>query len=501
MTFPDVPFHLIGPELVVLTVAIVVLLVDLWLPPAQRGVLPALGVLGAAGAALVGLGLTDGVGFSGMYVRDALTRAGQTVALAATALGILIAPEYLRRYRLERGEYYFLVLVAGVGAMLMAASRDLLMLFLSLETLSIPLYVLAAFARASVRSQEAGMKYFLLGAFASAFFLFGVALLYGVTGTTRLPDVAAALAARAPGADAAAGVGLLVIGLGFKAALVPFHTWAPDVYDGAPFPAAAFMSVVAKIGAFVALLRVFPITLGALADQWTVVLGVLAAVTMVVGNLAALAQTSYKRMLAYSSIAHAGYLLVGVATATPDAIAAVTTYLAIYAAMGTGAFAVAIALERAGAEADRIEDYTGLADRAPLLAVATGLFMISLAGIPPTGGFVAKLAVFAAALEPGGAWGLTLVLIGVLTSVVSVYYYLRVAYVMFLPRPAVVPGTADAGATGSVASGGWGTEAVVVRPSPLVTLVLLVTAAAVLQTGMLPAAVTVFGQQVAAMLR
>lgn len=479
MTLPDVPFHLIGPELIMLAAATAVLLVDLWLPPDRRGVLAALGVLGTVGAAVFGVGLPDGVGFAGMYVRDALTRAGQTVALAATALGVLIAPEYLRRYRLDRGEYYFLVLVAGTGAMLMAASRDLLMLFLSLETLSIPLYVLAAFARTSVRSQEAGMKYFLLGAFASGFFLYGVALLYGVTGTTRLPELAAALAQRPTGADAAAGVGLLVIGLGFKAALVPFHTWAPDVYEGAPFPAAAFMSVVAKTGAFVALLRVFPVTLGALAGQWPLVLGVLAAVTMIVGNLAALAQTSYKRMLAYSSIAHAGYILVGVATATPAAISAVITYLAVYAAMGTGAFAVAIALERAGQEADRIEDYAGLGDRAPLLAAVTGLFMISLAGIPPTGGFVAKLSIFAAAVESGGPWGLALAFIGVLTSVVSVYYYLRVAYVMFAPGPG----------------------AVLLRPSPLVNLVLLLTAAAVLQTGILPAAVTAFGQQVAALLR
>jgi len=481
------PLLLVAPEIVVLGAALLVVVADLWLPPARRGLLVLIGVLGLGVAAWAGLGLPDGIGFGGMYVRDGLTRVGQAVALAAAALGILVAPEYLRRFRLERGEYYFLVLVAAAGAMLMAASQDLLMLFLSLETLSIPLYVLAAFARTNVRSQEAGVKYLLLGAFASGFFLYGVALLYGVSGTTRLPDLAAALGQRAPNLATAGGVGLLVIGLGFKAALVPFHTWAPDVYEGAPFPAAAFMSVVAKVGAFAALVRVFPVTLAALAAQWTLVLGALAAVTMIVGNLAALAQTSYKRMLAYSSIAHAGYLLVGVVAASPAAISAVVTYLAVYAAMGTGAFAVAIALERGGQEADRIEDYAGLAGRAPLLATATALFMVSLAGLPPTGGFIAKLGVFLAAVE-SGRMGLGLALLGVLTSVISVYYYLRVAYVMFAAPTATVRSAGDA-------------AEVRLHPSPLVGLALLVAATAVLQMGVLPGAFVTFAQQVGALLK
>ncbi|MDR7417768.1 MAG: NADH-quinone oxidoreductase subunit N [Armatimonadota bacterium] len=487
---PDLPYRLIAPELVVLAAAVVVLLVDLWLDPGARGSLVAISLAGLAGATMVGLGAPDGTGFAEMYVRDGLTRVGQTVALAAAAMGVLVAPEYLRRFRLERGEYYFLLLVSTVGAMLMAASRDLLMLFLALETLSVPLYVLAAFARASSRSQEAGIKYFLLGAFASGFFLYGVALLYGVTGTTRLPGLAAVLAEHASSLTAAAGVGLLVIGLGFKAALVPFHTWAPDVYEGAPFPAAAFMSVVAKIGAFVALVRVFPVTLGALAGQWAVILGVLAAITMIVGNLAALAQTSYKRLLAYSSVAHAGYLLVGVTTATPQAVAAVLTYLAVYAMMGTGAFAVAIALERNGREADRVDDYAGLYARAPLLAVVAGWFMLSLAGLPPTGGFIAKAGVFMAAVDAGPA-GVTLAIIGVLTSVISVYYYLRVAYVMFAAPAA---GDAVAGDT----AGGTGLR---VHVSPLVNAALVITALAVLQMGVLPARVLAFVQQVAGLLK
>jgi NADH-quinone oxidoreductase subunit N len=488
---PPVPLRLLAPEIIVFGTGLAVLLADLWIPPARRGLLVAGCLLGLGAAAAVGFWIPDGIGFAGMYVRDGLTRVGQNITITAAALGVLIAPEYLRRTGLDRGEYYFLVLVATAGAMLMAASRDLIMLFLSLEILSIPLYILAAFARPSIRSQEAGIKYFLLGTFSSGFFLYGVALLYGVAGTTRLPEIAAAAAAHPSVVAPAAGVGLLVIGLGFKAALVPFHTWAPDVYEGAPFPAAAFMSIVAKIGAFVALVRVFPVTFEALAGQWTLILSVLAAVTMVVGNLAALVQTNYKRLLAYSSIAHAGYLLVGVATGTPAAISAVAAYLAVYAAMGTGAFAVAIALDRGGAEADRIEDYTGLATRSPLLAVATGLFMVSLAGLPPTGGFVAKVGVFLAAVESGTPSGLALALIGVLTSVISVYYYLRVAYVMWLPLPsAVAPAAGDPNGL-----------SVRLHASPLVNAALLVMALAVVQTGVFPAGLTAFVQQVGALLR
>lgn len=362
---------LLVPEALVVVAALAILMIDLWLRPQQRNVLI---LVSLAGVLLAGAALAvqrDGIAFDGLYVRDALARTAQVLALAVAALGILIAPEYLRRAGQERGEYYALVLIAGAGAMLMAGSRDLLMLFLALETLSIPLYVLAASGRGRPRSQEAGMKYFLLGAFASAFFLYGVALLYGVAGTTRLPEIGRVMAggAAAPVA-AAAGVGLLVIGLGFKAAVVPFHTWAPDVYEGAPIPAAAFMSVIAKIGAFAALLRVFPLTLAALADQWTLTLGVLSALTMLVGNLAALAQTNYKRMLAYSSIAHTGYLLIGVTIGTQAAVSAVITSLADYAAMTTGAFAVGVALERSGGEADQIEYFTCIAARPNQLADA-----------------------------------------------------------------------------------------------------------------------------------
>jgi NADH-quinone oxidoreductase subunit N len=476
---PPVDLALLYPELIVLGTALLLLVGDLWLPASRRGWLVAAGVAGAAWAGWAAVVAPGGVGFADMYVRDGLTRTLQAIAAAVGAVGLLVAPDYLRRAGLERGEYYVLVLVATAGAMLMAASRDLLLLVLALETLSVPLYVLAAWARSLPRSQEAGMKYFLLGAFASAFLLFGVALLYGVGGTTRLPALAAALARRPLDPAAAAGMGLVAIGLGFKAAAVPFHTWAPDAYEGAPLPAAAFMSVIAKVGAFAALVRVFPLALGPLADQWRPMVGALAVVTMVVANLAALAQTNYKRLLAYSSISHTGYLLVGVATGTAPAATAVVTYLAIYAAMTLGAFAVAVGLERAGGEADRIDDYAGLASRAPLLAFATAACMVSLAGLPPSGGFIAKLGVFAAAIEGGGRVGLGLALVGVLTSVVSVYYYLRVAYVMYAGEPS---------------------PAVRVHPSPLAGAALALAVLAIVQTGVLPAAVTGFAQQVGALV-
>lgn len=475
MTSPEASLTLIAPELLVVATALVVLMADLWLAPGRRDVLIGAALVGLFSAGAAVALVPPGVAFAGLYVRDGLTRATQGLALAVTALGVLIAPEYLRRTRLERGEYYMLVLTAGVGAMLMAASRDLLMLFLALETLSIPLYVLAATGRGSVRAQEAGMKYFLLGAFASAFFLYGVALLYGATGTTRLPDIGRALIQTPASTGTAAGVGLLTIGLAFKAALVPFHTWVPDVYDGAPMPTAAFLSVIAKVGAFAALLRVFPLTLSALAVQWSLMLGVLAALTMIIGNLAALAQSSYKRLLAYSSIAHTGYAMVGVATGTPEAVSAVMSYLVVYAAMTLGAFAVAVALERSGEEADRIEDYAGLAVRAPLLAAASAAFMVSLAGLPPTGGFMVKLAIFTAAIASGGPLGLALAIIGVATSVVSVYYYLRVPYLMYAGEPSA---------------------AVRLHASPLLNLAVLIAAVVVLHTGILPAAVTAFAQQV-----
>jgi NADH-quinone oxidoreductase subunit N len=357
--------------------------------------------------------------------------------------------------------------------MVMAASRDLIMLFLGLETLSIPLYVLAAFARGDLRAQEAGMKYFLLGAFSTAFFLYGIALIFGAAGSTALTVIAAA----PPSLLRRVGTGLLLVGLGFKAAIVPFHAWAPDVYEGAPLPVTAYMAVIAKVGAFAALLRVVPAVFGADGDEWIGVLAVLSVITMVLGNFAALLQTGIKRLLAYSSIAHAGFMLIGVAVGTAQGAGAVAFYLLAYALMTLGAFGVILMLERSGEEADRIADLTGLAWRSPALAGAMAVFMVSLAGLPPSGGFVAKLYVFTAALDGGQT---ALAVIGVLTSVVSAYFYLRVAYTMFTgdPRPEV-----------AFVGGRWVSAAIVL------------STAGVLALGVFPAPITTFVRQVAQVLR
>ncbi len=472
---PIIDLRSVLPEIIVAGVAMIVLLWDV-LVPRGRPVLAPLTILGLllATGALVSVGPRPPA-FGGMYVRDAATQVVQVIALLATALAAVLSTDYLRRFGLERGEYYALLLSACVGAMVMAASGDLIVLFLGLETLSIPLYVLAAFRRESVRSEEAGMKYFLLGAFSSAFFLYGVALLYGASGSTALAGVGRAARA-GPTPLLGAGIALLTIGLAFKAALVPFHAWAPDVYDGAPLPVTAFMAVIAKVGAFAAFMRVFPLALGALIAQWSVLLGAIAILTMILGNLVAVTQRSMKRLLGYSSIAHAGYLLMGVSAGTADGIWAMVFYLVVYLFMTLGAFAVVLLLDRAGEEADQIDDYAGLSARAPWLAAAMAVFMVSLAGLPPTAGFIGKFYLFNAAL---GAGQPAVAIVAALTTVVSVYYYLRVAYVMFV---------------------GAGSRVLLLR-APGVRFAVIAAALAVLLLGILPGPLTEAVQPLAALLR
>ncbi|MDR5682856.1 MAG: NADH-quinone oxidoreductase subunit N [Armatimonadota bacterium] len=445
------------PELIVAGTAIVVLFADLPLRGARSRValvwLCLVG-LGAAGVAIGAVRQEAVVVFGGMYLRDGLADLAQTVILVAAALAVLLARDYLVRTGLERGEYYALALFAALGAMLMAATRDLLMLFVAVEILSVPLYILAAFARPQRRSQEAGLKYFLLGSFAAALFLYGLAMIYGAAGTTDL----IALADVAPGWMLSLGLGLVLVGLAFKVAAVPFHVWAPDVYEGSPMPAAAYMSVVAKVGAVAAMLRVLPLSLPALADLWQPLTAAIAAATMAVANLAALRQTSVKRMLAYSSVAHAGYVLIGVASGTPDGGWAAVYYLLVYTFMQLGAFGVLLLLERAGAEADEIADLHGLGDRAPALAAAFALFMASLTGLPPTAGFLAKFYLFAAAIDAGYMW---LAIVGVVTSVVSVGYYLRAAYAAY---------TGEARATVRTLRGSWTAAGVALAAGAVVLL-------------------------------
>ncbi len=462
-----------SPELALTVTAFLVLLYDAWVTgpalEAPRG-------WGAAWVSLAGVCAAFAlnasppaapVAFGGMYVRDHLTQAITLAALAATGLTVLLSPGYLRRFRLPAGEYYALLLFSAVGAILMGAARNLVVLFLGLEILSFPLYTLSALAIRSRRSQEAGLKYLLLGAFGTAFFVYGIALMYGATGTLDLSQLAQAPSTPLLGV----GIGLLTIGLGFEAALVPFHAWAPDVYEGAPLPVTAFMSVVAKVGAFAGFLRVFPLALPALANEWSAMFVVVSIATMIWGNLAALFQTNLKRLLAYSSIAHAGYMLIGVASPGPAGTLGVLYYLVVYAVMNLGAFGVLLLLERRGEEADDIEDLGGLWGRAPWAAGIPALCMVSLAGLPPTGGFIAKLYLFRAALEDGHT---TLAIVAVLTSVVSVYYYLRVAVAAFSGR------APDAVAAGRNAAVG---------------VALALAAAGVLWFGILPSSLTAFMQQ------
>jgi NADH-quinone oxidoreductase subunit N len=477
---PTLDLRSIMPEIIVAGAVVVVLMWDVVAGNERRRALAPLSLLGviAASLALVAVGERPPA-FGGTYVRDAATQVLQLIALLTTVLAIALSPDYLRRFELERGEYYALVLSACLGAMIMAASTDLIVLFLGLETLSIPLYVLAAFRRGNVRSQEAGMKYFLLGSFSTAFFLYGVALLYGAAGSTRLGVVNAAVDLDYGDLTPllGAGVALLTIGLAFKVALVPFHAWAPDVYEGSPLPVTAYMAVIAKVGAFAAVVRVFPLGLPALSGEWTLLLGALSIATMVLGNLVAIVQRSMKRLLAYSSIAHAGYLLMGIAAGSPDGIWAMTFYLVVYLFMTLGAFAVVLLLERAGEEADAIEDYTGIGARAPWLAGAMTVFMVSLAGLPPTAGFIGKLYLFNAAL---GAGQTAVALVAALTSVVSVYYYLRVPYLMF-------SGPAQPG--------------VQVLGAPAVRFAIITAAAVVLLLGVLPRALTEAVQPLADLMR
>jgi NADH-quinone oxidoreductase subunit N len=347
---------------------------------------------------------------------------------------MLFSVDYARRVGLAQGEYYTLLLLSTAGMMLMAAAINLMTMFLALEILSIALYVLVGLNRAEQRSAEGALKYLLLGAFASGFLLYGMALLYGQAGTTSLVglrDYVVSLGGEFPPV-LLAGLGLIIIGFGFKVALVPFHMWTPDAYEGAPTSVTAFMSVGAKAAGFAALGRLVLYALGDLQGDWVWVLAVLSALTMTLGNLVALRETNVKRMLAYSSIAHAGYIVAGVAAGNQLGTSAVLFYLFAYAFMNVGAFAVLIAVDRLEGSARRsetLDGLTGLVARKPGLAVVMALFMLSLAGVPPMVGFLAKLYVFSAAVQAGLIW---LAVIGVINSVVSAYYYLRVVVVMFM---------------------------------------------------------------------
>jgi NADH-quinone oxidoreductase subunit N len=402
----------------------------------RSNVAPLLALLGIAIAAWFAWGqrgVTSAL-FHDTYAVDAFTTYFTFVFLGIAAVATLFSWDYLKRTNLNQGEFYALILFSTLGMIFMAAATDLIMIFLGLELMSLALYVMAGFRKNRFESNEAALKYFLLGAFATGFFLYGVALLFGATGTTNLARIGGYLTVSPATQTPLLWIGglLVFIGFAFKVSLVPFHMWTPDAYEGSPTTAAAFMSAGAKAAGFAGLLRVVSIALPAMAPHWTQILIGLSILTMTVGNVIAILQSNLKRMLAYSSIAHAGYVLLGIVAGGTAGAAAVLYYLAVYSVMNLGAFGIVSLLGRGADERVRVQDLAGAGFKYPWLGVAMSVFMLGLAGIPPTAGFVGKLYLFSAALHEGHV---ALVIVAVLNSVAAVYYYLRPVVVMYMTQP------------------------------------------------------------------
>jgi NADH-quinone oxidoreductase subunit N len=457
---PDVNLWLILPELIICVLGVVVMMVDAFGKPSQRWVTGSISLAGLAAAAASSAWLWTSwrgpvTAFNGMIVLDELRLGFTLVFLVVSALTILISMVWVEDERLPAGEFHSLLMFATAGMMFMASAGDLVIVFLGLEILSIATYVMCGFRRTDVRSNESSMKYFILGSFSSAFLLYGIALTYGATstaaglpGTTNIGEIARRLPEAQYPLLLFAGAAMMLVGFGFKIATAPFHVWTPDVYEGAPTPVTAFMAAGPKAAGFASFLRVFVFAFpfvvatahgsvaGQLHNAWLEALVVLAILTMTIGNVVAIAQNNVKRMLAYSSIAHAGYALIGFiaagAAANPEqrktAIAAVIFYLLAYAVMNLGAFAVVQLIARAGDRRTEVEDYNGIGIKSPWLAFSLSLFLLSLFGMPLTAGFIGKVMVFRAALDQGY---FVLVVIGVLNTAISAYYYLRLIIVMF----------------------------------------------------------------------
>jgi NADH-quinone oxidoreductase subunit N len=474
------------PELVLSAWAMLVLMIDVFQKGSStKASSPVIGWLTLAGIVLTAvangvlLWVTEASSV-GMMAIDSFRVFTNFVFLLAAGLFVLISTQYLEEENIRLGELYALIMLSTVGMMVFAGSRDLMVIFLGLEMTSVPVYVLTGVKRRDRRSAEGALKYFLLGAFSSAFFLYGVALVYGGTGSTNLPQIAAAIGIDGVRSNSLVlvGMALLTVGFGFKVAAVPFHMWTPDAYEGAPAPITGFMAAAVKAAAFAAFLRVFLGAFSELYDQWRDIIFWLAAVTMVMANLIALVENNVKRMLAYSSIAHAGYLLVALASASQLGAASFLFYLVVYTLMTLGSFAVVLAVGRAGEERLDIESYSGLAWEKPLVGVVMTIFLLSLAGFPFTGGFIGKVFILRAAVDNGL---LPLAIVLVATSLLSYWYYLRVAWYMWFrdatgrPLAAIAVPTAMKGA-------------------------LLTAAIGVMLLGVLPDGLTVFGQRIPGLL-
>ncbi len=466
---PALNIKAIMPQIILCLTALIVLLVGVFSGREKNSQLGYLSLMGVA-LALVSVLLFSGEresAYSGMLLVDGFASFVSLTVCIVTLLTILISINYQKFFtEINSGEYYCLVLFAAFGMTLMGASGNLLMVFLALETMSISIYVLAGYQQGREKSIESALKYFLLGAFASGFLLYGFALIYGATGTLDITKIGTFLNAHPQILHTPlmmGGLALMTVGFGFKVAMVPFHMWTPDVYEGAPTSVTAFMASGVKAAAFAALIRVYFIALDSLQVDWTAVMWAFAFLTMTVGNVIAISQNNIKRMLAYSSIAHAGYLLVGFVAGSQLALTGILFYLLSYAFMNMGAFGVIALLGKQGEEYTELADFRGLGFKYPLMGLAMAVFMFSMAGIPPTAGFMGKFYIFSAAIKSGYIW---LAIIGVINSVISIYYYLRVIIVMYFQEAEQ--------------------EVSMPAPSPAIVVALVLAAAGVLLMGILP---------------
>lgn len=432
-----IDIYAILPVIIVVGWALLLLVADLWIPKDRKGITALLAVVGMAialGFVLAASGSTI-LGWNQMVVLDGFSSFLQVLFLVSGMAAVALAYDYIQRMQINHGEFYVLMMFSLAGMMLMAQAYNLLMVFVALELLSIPLYVLAGFARTKQESEEAALKYFLLGAFASGFVLYGTALVFGATGQLDFVGIAAVVnAGSANSVLFLIGAALLLVGFGFKIAAVPFQMWTPDVYQGAPTPITAFMSIAVKAAGFAALIRVFLVLFPGLAAQMTPILWVLAALTMIVGNVVAVVQNNIKRMLAYSAIAHAGYLLMafvafGNGEVLRNSVASMLFYLVAYGFTSLGAWGLVVLIEKEYGKGLMLDDLAGIGKKYPWLGIAMLIFMLSFAGIPLTMGFWGKFYLFRTAVQAGF---LGLALIGLLTSVASAYYYLRVVVYMFM---------------------------------------------------------------------
>ena len=429
----------LAPEIILAVWGIVILMVGVSSRRSEGpgesldlGWLSLLGIFAATFANGWLYGVTE-VGTHSMIALDGFALFSNWIILGGAGLSILISQSYVEKQGLQAAEFYALLIYSTVGLMVMVAARDLILIFLGLEIMSVAVYVLSAINRRSRTSAEAGLKYFLLGAFSTGFFLYGIALVYGATGSTHISAIAESIASGAAhGALLMFGIALLAVGFSFKVSVVPFHMWTPDVYEGAPTPVTAFMSVAVKAGAFLAFLRVFSVAFTDAYESWWVILWWLTVLTMVVANLIATVQVSVKRMLAYSGIAHAGYLMVAIVAANESAAAGLLFYLLIYTLMNIGAFGIVILVSGQGEDRLEIQEYAGLGWRHPLLGLGFTVFLLSLAGFPGTGGFIGKVFLLQGAMEADLVY---LSVILVLTTVISYWYYLRVAWYMWMRDP------------------------------------------------------------------